>query len=165
MPLGYAHLLRIIQQTGETGPRHLDQVLVVSAFEEDLRLLSTLDEKGIPSMVEKTLMAPPCSQFGPISEAQRKTILERSPLKSTYAETVDRESAYELLKKQEAEMLKSREEQDREAADEKKVKKGRNSNRQSVGEAFAKSVARAIGSNLGRQIIRGILGSIMGSKR
>ncbi|MEJ2406258.1 MAG: DUF853 family protein [Candidatus Thiodiazotropha sp.] len=128
-------------------------------------LVSTLDEKGIPSMVEKTLMAPPRSQFGPISEAQRKTILERSPLKSTYTETVDRESAYELLKKREAEMLKRREEQTREAAEEKDAKKGRTSNRQSVGEAFAKSVARAIGSNLGRQIIRGILGSIMGSKR
>ncbi|MET0088774.1 MAG: helicase HerA-like domain-containing protein [Candidatus Thiodiazotropha sp.] len=128
-------------------------------------LVSTLDNKGVPSMVEKTLMAPPRSQFGPISEEQRKNLIERSPLKSTYTETVDRESAYELLKKREEELLKRREEQAQEEAEAKSAKKGSSSNRQSVGEAFAKSIARAIGSNLGRQIIRGILGSIMKSKR
>jgi DNA helicase HerA-like ATPase len=126
-------------------------------------LVSTLDEKGVPSRVEKTLMAPPRSQFGPISEEQRQEILERSPLKSTYTQAVDRESAHELLKQREEALVKRREMQEKEAA--KTSNKSRSSRRQGIGEAFVKSIARAIGSSLGRQIIRGILGSIMGSRR
>jgi uncharacterized protein len=122
-------------------------------------LISTLDEKGVPSIVEKTLMSPPRSQFGPITAKERKTIIDRSPLKSKYGELIDRESAYELLKKR-------REQEAQQEAEEKQSKRNSGgSRRQSVGEAFAKSIARAIGSNLGRQIIRGILGSIMGGKR
>ncbi|MBV2119986.1 MAG: DUF853 domain-containing protein [Candidatus Thiodiazotropha sp. (ex Ctena orbiculata)] len=129
-------------------------------------LISTLDEKGVPSMVEKTLMSPPRSQFGPVSEAERKKIIGRSPLKSKYGEAVDRESAYELLKKREEELIKRREEQAKSEEQEKQAKRSKSrsggSRRQGVGEAFAKSIARAIGSRLGKQIIRGILGSIMG---
>ncbi|MBW9263376.1 MAG: DUF853 domain-containing protein [Candidatus Thiodiazotropha sp. (ex. Lucinisca nassula)] len=129
-------------------------------------LISTLDEKGVPSIVEKTLMSPPRSQFGPVSEAERKKIIGRSPLKSKYGETVDRESAYELLKKREEELIKRREEQAKSEEQEKHAKRSKSrsggSRRQGVGEAFAKSIARAIGSRLGKQIIRGILGSIMG---
>ena len=132
-------------------------------------LISTLDEKGVPSRVEKTLMAPPRSQFGPVSEEERKKIINRSPLKSAYVEAVDRESAYELLKQREEELIKRREKQAREEAEAKATRRskrsGGGSRRQGVGEAFAKSIARAIGSNLGKQIIRGILGSIMGAKR
>ncbi|MCU7811328.1 MAG: DUF853 domain-containing protein, partial [Candidatus Thiodiazotropha sp. (ex Notomyrtea botanica)] len=72
-------------------------------------LISTLDEKGVPSVVERTLMAPPSSQFGPVDEKERKRIIERSPLRSTYDQEVDRESAYELLKKREEELIKRRE--------------------------------------------------------
>ncbi|MCG8487545.1 MAG: DUF853 domain-containing protein [Chromatiales bacterium] len=129
-------------------------------------LISTLDEKGVPSMVEKTLMSPPRSQFGPVNEAERKKIIGRSPLKSKYGEAVDRESAYELLKKREEELIKRREEQAKSAEQEKQASRSKrrsgSSRRQGVGEAFAKSIARAIGSRLGKQIIRGILGSIMG---
>ncbi|MEW8626881.1 MAG: helicase HerA-like domain-containing protein [Candidatus Thiodiazotropha sp.] len=129
-------------------------------------LISTLDEKGVPSMVEKTLMSPPRSQFGPVNEAERKKIIGRSPLKSKYGEAVDRESAYELLKKREEELIKRREEQAKSAEQEKQASRSKRrsggSRRQGVGEAFAKSIARAIGSRLGKQIIRGILGSIMG---
>jgi DNA helicase HerA-like ATPase len=131
-------------------------------------LISTLDEKGVPSMVEKTLMAPPRSQFGPITAETRTRIIDRSPVKSNYSQTVDRESAYELLKQREEELIKRREQQAREEVEVKQANRSKpsgRSGRQSVGEAFAKSIARAIGSNLGRQIIRGILGSIMGGKR
>lgn len=129
-------------------------------------LISTLDEKGVPSIVEKTLMSPPRSQFGPITADERKTIIDRSPLKSKYGELIDRESAYELLKKREEALIKRREQEAQQEAKEKQSKRSSGgSRRQSVGEAFAKSIARAIGSNLGRQIIRGILGSIMGGKR
>ncbi|MEJ2622013.1 MAG: DUF853 family protein [Candidatus Thiodiazotropha sp.] len=141
---------------------------VISHLAVGEALISTLDEKGVPSMVEKTLISPPRSQFGPINEATRKTIIGRSPVKSKYNETVDRESAYELLKKREKALIKRREEQARSAEQEKQAKRSKSrpsgSRRQGVGEAFAKSIARAIGSNLGKQIIRGILGSIMGKR-
>ena len=59
--------------------------------------ISTLDAKGVPSVVERTLMAPPRSQFGPVDDARRKELIERSPLNAAYRDAVDRESAYELL--------------------------------------------------------------------
>ncbi len=130
-------------------------------------LISTLNHKGVPSMVERTLMSPPRSKFGPVDESDRERITSRSPLKSSYDKPLDRESAYEMLIKREEELAKQREQQTQEESKEKASKKSRSSGgrkRQGVGEAFVKSVARAIGSNLGRQIIRGILGSIIGKR-
>ena len=60
-------------------------------------LVSTLDEKGQPSMVELTLVHPPHSRVGPITEAERKAIINASPVKGVYDETEDRASAYETL--------------------------------------------------------------------
>jgi len=135
-------------------------------------LISTLDEKGVPSMVERTLMSPPRSKFGPIDPAKREEMIGRSPVGATYNEALDRESAYEVLIKREEELEKKRtaelqaeEERKRREKEEKAAAKrssGSGRRRQSVGEALAKSVARSIGSTLGRKIIRGILGSITG---
>ena len=140
-------------------------------------LISTLDAKGVPSMVERTLMAPPRSQFGPVDAKRRAELISRSPLNSAYEQTIDRESAYEMLQKREGELARQRqlaaeeeariqEEQKRRKQDEKaQSPAGRSGgNRQSVGEALAKSIARTIGSTLGRQIVRGILGSITGRR-
>lgn len=130
-------------------------------------LVSTLDHKGVPGMVERTLMAPPCSKFGPIDTTERERLIGRSPLKAAYTESVDRESAYEMLHKREEELIKRREQQSQEAlaAETKnRASKTTGRRREGVGEAFAKSVARAVGSSLGRRIIRGILGSIAGGK-
>ncbi len=136
-------------------------------------LVSTLDAKGVPSIVERTLMSPPRSQFGPIDEAKRTELISRSPLKSAYEQLVDRESAYELLQKREKEIAEKRQQEAEAAAraaeeekrrkEEEKASK-RQSNRQGVGETLAKSIARTIGSTLGRQIVRGILGSIIGRR-
>ena len=65
-------------------------------------LVSTLDEKGQPSMVERTLVQPPNSRVGPITEAERKAIINASPVKGVYDETEDRVSAYETLQKRSA---------------------------------------------------------------
>ncbi|MGD9164714.1 MAG: DUF853 family protein [Chromatiales bacterium] len=145
-----------------------DSVEVIGNLGVGETLISTLDKKGVPSMVERTLMAPPRSRFGPITAEERNRIISRSPLKATYDQAVDRESAYELLKKREEELIKRHEAKARkEAAEKEERKAGRNrrgSGRQGIGEAFVKSVARTIGSSLGRQIMRGILGSIIGRK-
>ncbi|MEW8429301.1 MAG: DUF853 family protein, partial [gamma proteobacterium symbiont of Ctena orbiculata] len=145
-----------------------DTVEVISNLGVGEALISTLDRKGVPSVVERTLMSPPRSQFGPVDQEAREKIIKRSPFSATYNKEVDRESAYEMLKKREQELIKRREEQARQEAEEKERKRAGKSSggsrRQSVGEAFAKSVARAIGSKLGRQIVRGILGSIIGGR-
>ncbi|MEL0583758.1 MAG: helicase HerA-like domain-containing protein [Candidatus Thiodiazotropha sp. (ex. Lucinoma kazani)] len=146
-----------------------DTVEVISNLGVGEALISTLDKKGVPSIVEKTLMAPPRSQFGPVDQKEREKIIKRSPFNTTYQAEIDRESAYELLKKREEELIKRREQQAQKEAAEKEQKRTKKSSggsrRQGIGEAFAKSVARAIGSKLGRQIVRGILGSIIGGRR
>ncbi len=145
-----------------------DTVEVIGNLGVGEALISTLDKKGVPSIVERTLMSPPRSQFGPVSEEERGRIVNRSPVKAAYDQTIDRESAYELLKKREQELIQRREERARQEAAEKAEQKasrsGGGSRRESAGEAFFKSVARAVGSNLGRQIVRGILGSITGKR-
>jgi len=60
-------------------------------------LVSTLEPKAVPSMVERTLIRPPSSRIGPVTEAERRQILATSPVALTYDKTVDRESAYEVL--------------------------------------------------------------------
>lgn len=117
-------------------------------------LISTLDEKGEPTIVQHTLVVPPESRIGPISDEEREEIMKRSPLKGSYEEAIDRESAFEILKEREEEREKQ------ESEDLKKERKKKGSNRQSVTESFFKSVARSIGYQVGKQILRGVLGSI-----
>ena len=140
-------------------------------------LISTLNGKGVPSVVERTLMSPPRSQFGPVDIEKRVQLISRSPLNSAYAQMIDRESAYEMLQRREDELARQRhlaaEEEARIKAEEQRRKEAEKdnrssqrsgSNRQSVGETLAKSIARTLGSSLGRQIVRGILGSITGRR-
>ncbi|MGB2933002.1 MAG: helicase HerA-like domain-containing protein [Methyloceanibacter sp.] len=65
-------------------------------------LVSTLDAKGQPTMVERTLIRPPNSRIGPITEAERKAFIEADPVAGKYEALDDRESAYEILQKRAA---------------------------------------------------------------
>ncbi|MGB5297210.1 MAG: helicase HerA-like domain-containing protein [Thiogranum sp.] len=132
-------------------------------------LISTLDSKGVPSMVDRTLIAPPRSRIGPVTAQERDDILARSPLRSSYDEVVDRNSAFEQLKQREAELEASRKQgtnrPDRDAPSAKQAPRGSSGRgRQTVAESFAKSLMRSIGSSIGRSIARGILGSITGRR-
>ena len=132
-------------------------------------LISTLDSKGVPSMVDRTLIAPPRSRIGPVTAQERDDILARSPLRSSYDEVVDRNSAFEQLKQREAELEASRKQgtnrPDRDAPSAKQAPRGSSGRgRQTVAESFAKSLMRSIGSSIGRSIARGILGSIAGRR-
>jgi uncharacterized protein len=62
-------------------------------------LVSTLDEKGQPTMVQRTLVRPPNSRVGPITEAERRAIIQSSPVEGVYDEAAERDSAYERLQK------------------------------------------------------------------
>lgn len=139
-------------------------------------LVSFLDEKGVPTPVERTFVCPPGSRLGAISDEERKAAIQDSVVYGVYEKLADRESAYEILKSRaEQSATEAKEEEggsfwdsmlgggDSQAQNGKKKPAARRSD--TVIETAAKSAARAIGSQLGRQIIRGVLGSILGGKR
>lgn len=128
-------------------------------------LVSTLDPKGTPTMVDWCLLAPPHSQIGPITADKKNKIQDRSPIKGRYDTALDRESAYELLIEREVKLVKKRQKAAAELEREKAQSKSSGSKRQSAGETFVKSIARSFGSQIGRSLIRGILGSLVGKKR
>lgn len=151
-------------------------------------LVSTLEKKGVPSVVERTLIRPPSSQIGPISEAERQAVIAASPIAGLYEAYLDRESAFEILRgraeeaAQEAEAEEARQEQlkidaaqlkeeekrarahERELAKARRYEAPKRSSRSkrgdSIGTAFAKSLVRAAGSRAGRSLIRGVMGSL-----
>ena len=127
-------------------------------------LVSTLDGKGIPGRVERTLIRPPASRLGPATRAERQAVIDASIFQGRYDRSIDRKSAYESLKER-AEHLATAAGRDAggatRGASRAEPASPRRSNRQSVLEALVKSVVRSIGSSLGRQISRGVLGSIL----
>lgn len=132
-------------------------------------LVSVLDAEGRPTPVEHVYIKPPESRIGPLSDAERKEHLSRSPYRGRYDEIVDRESAYEMLK-QKAE-LQARLAAESAAEDirvkqqaKEKAASSRRSTRQTPVEAMISSAARSVGSQIGRQIMRGIMGSLFGRR-
>jgi len=123
-------------------------------------LVSTLEAKGVPAMVERTLIRPPASRMGPLRPEERGAIMADSPVRGIYDRSVDRESAYEMLAAAAAKKAAAAEvEAEAEPA---KRSSGRRSD--TAMEAGIKSVVRSIASSVGRQIanrlMRGILGSL-----
>ncbi len=124
-------------------------------------LVSTLEGKGQPSIVQRTLIRPPSSKLGVASADAKAMQMKASGLGAKYDTTVDRESAFEVLKKR-AEVATKQAEAAQEAA-EKAAPKKRSSNRQSIGEAAVKSVVRSLSSSVGRTIAREVMRGLMGS--
>ncbi|MBP6261181.1 MAG: DUF853 family protein, partial [Chromatiaceae bacterium] len=125
-------------------------------------LVSTLDEAGTPTIVERVKVAPPGSRIGPITPTERRTLMADSLVKGVYDEALDRESAYEILQGRAA-ASSQQEEPARESTPAPAARRG--SSRQSPLEAFATSALRSVGSQLGRTLVRGLLGSLMGGRR
>jgi uncharacterized protein len=132
----------------------LDTEAVITELGVGEALVSFLDEKGQPNVVDRALIYPPESQLSPLSGTERQEIVKQSTLYGHYEKLVDRDSAYE--------MLKSRAPQPQ--AGQTPVSSGGvwQSQAGEMMEAFGKSAVRAIGSQLGREIMRGVLGSIFG---
>lgn len=124
-------------------------------------LVSMLDEKGRPQMVQRTLIKPPQGQIGPVTENQRQRLLQTSLVAGVYDKVLDRESAHEILAQRAEEMQKKALEQQSEAIKET-VKRSPGRTRETPFEAFAKSAMRSVGSQIGRRLVRGILGSLLG---
>ena len=146
--------VRVAAQTFRANPK-LDTERVITELAVGEALVSVLDDKGSPTPVERVLMAPPESRLGPLSEAERRERMARSPLAGRYDQAIDRESAHEVLKQRAATRM---EEPPTAAAPAPRAGRAR----EGVLEAMSKSAMRAVGSSLGREIVRGVLGSLLG---
>jgi hypothetical protein len=167
--------VRAAAETMRDNPK-LDEEAAITELGVGEALVSLLDEKGRPTIVERALIVPPEAQIGPLTDKERSAIIKGSMLAGHYEAIEDRESAYEKLK--------GRVEQKQAATPQPGGKQetatgsngigdllggifgnttsGKGRQRQGVAETLMKSAVRTIGNEVGRQIIRGVLGSIMG---
>ncbi|MCL1861492.1 MAG: DUF853 domain-containing protein [Proteobacteria bacterium] len=137
-------------------------------------LVSFLDEKGRPDMVERVHVLPPASRIGPASDAERARVQAASLLKGVYDEAIDRESAYEKLAARAAQTAQLASQGSKGMTDRPMAKDTGggalsdillgNGRRDGILTAAAKSVVRSASSSVGREIVRGILGSLLGGK-
>ena len=162
---------KAVQAAAETfreNPK-LKVVDVITELGVGEALVSFLDEKGRPSIVERAWICPPQSQIGPITAVERQSLMASSLVAGQYEKTIDRESAFEKLKERHG----------TEATPNASVATGGfggmlsklgfpgggGAKREGVVEAAVKSAARAMASEAGRRIIRGVLGSILGGRK
>ncbi|KRB50087.1 ATP-binding protein [Rhizobium sp. Root708] len=162
-----------------------DCATVITTLGTGEALVSTLEAKGSPSIVERTLIRPPSGRVGPLTDAERQGVMDKSPVIGVYDEDLDRESAFEIL------AARAKKASDADAAkqaqptqpteggasgrwtlpgfgddnDEQQGKaQGRARSpgyqRETVVEAAMKSVARTVATQVGRALVRGILGSL-----
>ena len=129
-------------------------------------LVSFLDEKGRPSVVERVTILPPQSLMGPIDERRRSAELSYDELYGKYETPVDPESAYEIItadreaaSKAEAEAQAAKEREKLEQQKEKE-KKATSKRRTSAGRKVANSALNAVGREVGRSFTRGLLGTL-----
>jgi DNA helicase HerA-like ATPase len=123
-------------------------------------LVSMLDEKGTPAAVERGLVVPPGGQIGPITPEQRQAFIKASLVYGHYEQSIDRESAYEILQKRAAESpaMSAAGTPPRAAAQKPGFF-------EKILQAFGTSAARAVGTAASREITRGVMGSIFGGAR
>jgi DNA helicase HerA-like ATPase len=145
-------------------------------------LVSVLDAKGSPGITERAWVLAPGSQLGPITPEDRKQLLARSIVAGTYEKTVDRDSAFEMLKQRAGGGQPVGRAPSTQGGTVAPSEGGgglmgglgdilfgstgpRGGRREGMVEAAAKSAARSVGSSIAREITRGVLGSLLGGAR
>ncbi|MGH8751425.1 MAG: helicase HerA-like domain-containing protein [Burkholderiales bacterium] len=142
----------------------LDVEKVITELGVGEALVSFLDEKGRPAVVERAFIIPPQSKIGPAGDDKQKEIIRGSAVYGHYEQVVDRESAYEKLKDRRS-VAPAGETGGGIMGTLGGMLGGGSGKGQTVVQAAVKSAARAIGSELGRQVLRGVLGSILGGRK
>jgi DNA helicase HerA-like ATPase len=167
--------LRAAAQSFRTNPA-FDTAEAIQGLGVGEALVSTLDDKGAPTVVARTKIRPPNSRLGPATESERAAVMAASPVRGTYDTVVNRESAEEVLKARRAQadrieaentaaaaQAKAAEKAARSApapARERAAPRARASSRQTPMEALTKSVLRTAGTTITRELLRGVLGSL-----
>ncbi|HKA71644.1 MAG TPA: helicase HerA-like domain-containing protein [Xanthobacteraceae bacterium] len=170
----------------------LDTAKVITELEKGEALVSFLEGNGVPAPVDRTMIRPPAARIGPVTPEERKAVMAKSPVRGKYDQTVDPESAYEILHRRVNERAADAE------ADEPAPQAppgrpapqpapggggilgdilggvlggrtaGRRSGRMTTTEVVVKQVARSVasqvGGQIGRALIRGVLGSLGGRR-
>ncbi len=162
-------------QTFRQNPK-IDSIKAIQEVGVGEALVSVLQGKGAPSMVQQTLIRPPSSRLGPCDAMVRAQAIARSPVAGLYDQTADRESAYEILAARAARRVEEDEEVDAEELGHArsyggqyskgkrykprkapKKTKARSRRSDTMFEAVAKSTLRSAGSQLGRSVVRSLL--------
>ena len=135
-------------------------------------LISMLDEKGVPTMVDRVFVVPPVGHIGPILPEQRAQLISTSLVAGIYEKPIDRESAFEILhqkaqdkaaaQQQAAAQEEAAKQQVAEDKAARQAARAPDSVMESIGKSVARSAASSIGRSIGTQIVRGVLGSILG---
>ncbi|MBE3535366.1 helicase HerA-like C-terminal domain-containing protein [Enterobacter cloacae complex sp. I3] len=161
-------------QTMRANPA-FDTEAAIQALGTGEALISFLDAKGSPSVVERAMVIAPCSRMGPVTDDERNSLINHSPVYGKYEDEVDRESAFEMLQKGVQATTESQDAPPAKglsvAVDDgilgglKDILFGttgpRGGKRDGVVQTMAKSAARQVTS----QIVRGMLGSLLGGRR
>jgi hypothetical protein len=185
--------VKSVAETMRANPK-LDTEKAILELGVGEALVSFLDAKGVPGITERAWILPPASQIGPITPEQRKQLIQASVVAGAYEKTVDRESAFEMLKNRAATAV------DRSAPGAGTAagraggagvpggiapapasegggvlgglgnilfgsKGPRGGHREGMVESMAKSAARSVGTQIAREIARGVLGSLLGGRR
>jgi hypothetical protein len=147
----------------------IDTLRVLTELGIGEALVGTLEAKGTPAMVQRVAVAPPQSRIGPLSEAERASLIQQSPLRGRYDKPIDRESAYELLTAR-AEQAAQQAEPGKPSAASNKAETGGGIGG-AAGELLGglasqvmKTAMRQAANQIGRQLVRGLLGSLLGGK-
>jgi len=150
-------------ETFRTNP-NVDVATAITELGVGEALVSFLDEKGRPMPVERAFVCPPRSYIGIATDAERNQTIRSSLIYGYYEKSVDRESAYEILKKR-AEVAAAEDAEQAAAKVEATPKRSPGRQPDTLMETMAKTAARTVGSELGRRLIRGVLGSLLGGKK
>jgi DNA helicase HerA-like ATPase len=177
--------LKRAAETYRTNPR-FDTETAIREVGTGEALTSMLEAKGAPGMVERTLVRPPSSRLGPISEDERRAVLFGSPIAGKYDTLRDRESAYEILQGRAAQAAAEAEEAERKKAEEElRVREYQRAERytgtrttagtrttttrstssrsrqpETLGDALSQAVLKELSGTTGKRLVRGILGGL-----
>jgi len=162
---------KAVQTAAETFVANptLDVAEVISQLAVGEALVSTLQDKGVPMPVERTIICPPRCRMGAVTPEERSIVRARSPIGGKYDSPVNRESAYEILSQRTKEQEPNQPAPRQKGAEKPSEGGGGlgdllwgSKHREGMVQALAKQAARTVGSQIGRQIIRGVLGGILG---
>jgi DNA helicase HerA-like ATPase len=154
--------LRAAADSFRTNPA-FDTAEAIQALGVGEALVSLLDEKGAPRVVQKALVRPPASRLGPLLPAERAQVMAASPVRGLYDQALDRESAFEMLKQRAA--APAPETAPTRAPERAPAPRARASSRQTMTEAFASTLVRTVASQVGRELMRGLMGGLTGGSR
>lgn len=176
--------VRVAAQTFRANPKY-DTETAITQLETGEALVSFLDEKGAPQMVERAYILPPQGQIGPITNEERSQVIRRSLIYGVYEKLIDRESAYEILSErqdllekekqkalEEKEAIAKQRELEKAQREAERIERAEQRARKAQGggllddliKQVGRSTTRQISNQVGRSITRSIFGTFFGKK-